>query len=84
MVFSGLFDRHPNLKVVTHHMGGMVPYFEGRVGPGWEAQFATNHLGHYALVNRLWPAISRGASIRRNTMRFSHFVPSISSRKVAA
>jgi NAD(P)-dependent dehydrogenase (short-subunit alcohol dehydrogenase family) len=30
---------------------------ETRVGPGWEAQFATNHLGHFALVNRLWPAI---------------------------
>jgi NAD(P)-dependent dehydrogenase (short-subunit alcohol dehydrogenase family) len=33
---------------------------ETRVGPGWEAQFATNHLGHFALVNRLWPAIERG------------------------
>ncbi|MFI6706492.1 SDR family NAD(P)-dependent oxidoreductase [Nonomuraea sp. NPDC050478] len=33
---------------------------ETRVGPGWELQFATNHLGHYALVNRLWPAIRRG------------------------
>lgn len=31
-----------------------------RVGPGWELQFATNHLGHFALVNRLWPAIERG------------------------
>jgi NAD(P)-dependent dehydrogenase (short-subunit alcohol dehydrogenase family) len=31
---------------------------ETRVGPGWEAQFATNHLGHFALVNRLWPAIT--------------------------
>lgn len=30
------------------------------VGPGWESQFGTNHLGHYALVNRLWPAIARG------------------------
>ncbi len=30
------------------------------VGPGWESQFGINHLGHYALVNRLWPAISRG------------------------
>jgi NAD(P)-dependent dehydrogenase (short-subunit alcohol dehydrogenase family) len=32
------------------------------VGPGWEAQFATNHLGHYALVNRLWPAIATGSA----------------------
>lgn len=31
---------------------------ETRVGPGWEAQFATNHLGHFALANRLWPAIA--------------------------
>lgn len=40
-----------------------------RVGPGWEAQFATNHLGHYALVNRLWPAIARGgATLHRTTV----------------
>jgi uncharacterized protein len=36
MVFGGLFDRHPGFKLITHHMGGMVPYFEGRVGPGWD------------------------------------------------
>ena len=36
---------------------------ETRVGPGWEAQFATNHLGHFALTNRLWPAIARGARV---------------------
>lgn len=36
LVFSGLFDKHPNIKIITHHMGGMVPYFEGRVGPGWD------------------------------------------------
>ena len=36
IVFSGLFDKHPNLKIITHHMGGMIPYFEGRVGPGWD------------------------------------------------
>lgn len=34
LVFSGLFDRHPNLKIITHHLGGMIPYFDGRVGPG--------------------------------------------------
>ena len=36
LVFSGIFDRYPNLKIITHHMGGMIPYFEGRVGPGWD------------------------------------------------
>lgn len=36
LVFAGLFDEYPALKIVTHHMGGMVPYFEGRVGPGWD------------------------------------------------
>jgi NAD(P)-dependent dehydrogenase (short-subunit alcohol dehydrogenase family) len=35
---------------------------ETRVGPGWEAQFATNHLGHYALTNRLWPLLARGGA----------------------
>jgi predicted TIM-barrel fold metal-dependent hydrolase len=35
LVFGGYFDDFPNLKIITHHMGGMIPYFEGRVGPGW-------------------------------------------------
>jgi aminocarboxymuconate-semialdehyde decarboxylase len=36
MVFSKLFDRCEGLKIITHHAGGMVPFFEGRVGPGWD------------------------------------------------
>ncbi|WP_405877559.1 SDR family NAD(P)-dependent oxidoreductase [Streptomyces sp. NBC_01136] len=41
---------------------GIMACPETRVGPGWEAQFATNHLGHYALVGRLWPAIEPGGA----------------------
>ncbi len=37
---------------------GIMACPETRVGPGWEAQFATNHLGHHALVNLLWPALA--------------------------
>jgi uncharacterized protein len=36
LVFSGLFDRHPAIKIVTHHCGGMIPYFDGRIGAGME------------------------------------------------
>lgn len=36
---------------------------ETRVGPGWEAQFATNHLGHFALVNRLRGALAPDARV---------------------
>jgi len=37
LVFSGVFDRHPDLKIVTHHLGGgMIPFFDGRIGAGME------------------------------------------------
>jgi NAD(P)-dependent dehydrogenase (short-subunit alcohol dehydrogenase family) len=42
---------------------GIMASPETRVGPGWEAQFAVNHLGHFALVNRLSPALRPGARV---------------------
>jgi len=30
-VFSGILERYPNLKIVTHHCGAMVPYFVERI-----------------------------------------------------
>lgn len=35
IVFSKMLDEMPKLKFVIHHAGGMVPFFDGRVGPGW-------------------------------------------------
>jgi predicted TIM-barrel fold metal-dependent hydrolase len=31
LVFSGIFDKYPNLKVLTHHCGGMVPFYAERI-----------------------------------------------------
>ncbi len=31
LVYSGCFDRHPDLTVITHHAGAMVPHFAGRL-----------------------------------------------------
>jgi len=36
LVFSKILDRHPDLKIIVHHFGGIVPMLEGRVGPGWD------------------------------------------------
>ena len=36
LVFGGVMDQFPDLKVLAHHLGAMVPFFEGRVGPGWD------------------------------------------------
>lgn len=44
--------------------GGVMATRERRVGPGWESQFAINHLGHFALVNRLVDPLARATSSR--------------------
>jgi NAD(P)-dependent dehydrogenase (short-subunit alcohol dehydrogenase family) len=54
---------------------GIMASPETRVGPGWEAQFATNHLGHFALVNRLWPAFTPGARVVSVSSRGHHYGP---------
>jgi predicted TIM-barrel fold metal-dependent hydrolase len=44
LVFSGLFERLPRLKIIAHHMGAMIPYFEGRIRHGW-AQLGSRSSG---------------------------------------
>lgn len=36
IVFSGMFDQLADMTIITHHLGAMIPYFEGRVGPLWD------------------------------------------------
>jgi uncharacterized protein len=36
IVFSRMLDEMPGLRFLIHHAGAMTPFFEGRVGPGWD------------------------------------------------
>ena len=42
---------------------GIMALPETRTARGWELQLATNHLGHFALVNHLWPVVAEGARV---------------------
>ena len=54
LVFSGIMDRFPGLIVVTHHLGGIIPYFEGRVGHSWDQLGArTSDEDYGAVLQRL-------------------------------
>ena len=39
LIYSGLFDELPDLKIITHHMGGMIPFFAGRITLGFRQIF---------------------------------------------
>ena len=39
LIFSGLFDSLPDLKIITHHMGGMIPFFADKIALGFEQLF---------------------------------------------
>jgi len=44
LVFSGIFEKYPNLKIVTHHCGAMVPFFAERI---------INHYNFIEMRNKL-------------------------------
>ena len=39
LIYSGIFDEMPALKIVSHHMGGMIPYFSGKINLGFRQIF---------------------------------------------
>ena len=39
LIYSGIFDELPDLKIITHHMGGMIPYFAGKIDLGFKQIF---------------------------------------------
>jgi NAD(P)-dependent dehydrogenase (short-subunit alcohol dehydrogenase family) len=54
---------HDELNILVNNAGVMACPLE-RNTPGWEMQFATNHLGHFLLTCLLAPALKAGAPTR--------------------
>jgi predicted TIM-barrel fold metal-dependent hydrolase len=57
IVFSGILDEYPNLKVIVHHTGGMLPFFSGRIE---------------ALYRNFWPLMEGegGALLKKPVMDY--------------
>jgi predicted TIM-barrel fold metal-dependent hydrolase len=54
IVFSGMLQKLPDLKVITHHLGAMAPYFDERIGLGMDQMGArTSDEDYGALLKRL-------------------------------
>ena len=54
IVFSGMLQKLPDLKIITHHLGAMAPYFDERIGLGMDQMGArTSDEDYGALLKRL-------------------------------
>ncbi|MCA9905633.1 MAG: SDR family NAD(P)-dependent oxidoreductase [Anaerolineae bacterium] len=56
-------DSQRPLHILINNAGIAVPPLM-RDERGYEAQFATNHLGHFQLTARLWPALKQAGNAR--------------------
>jgi len=59
-----LADRTDRLDLLVNNAGVMVPPVRKETADGFELQFGTNHLGHFALTGRLLPLLRNGSASR--------------------
>ena len=52
LVLSGLFDRYPTLKIITHHAGAMVPFFGSRIEAANDSLRTVMPLGYEAYLKK--------------------------------
>lgn len=56
LVFSGILDRNPDLKIISHHGGGMIPFYGKRIEMFYEQRM--RYPNNYAGVEN-WPDYDR-------------------------
>ena len=47
LVQSDIFEEYPNLKILVHHAGAMVPFFSGRINQILDEQHADDFKNFY-------------------------------------
>lgn len=60
---QAMLDTLPRLDLLINN-AGIMACPDNRVGPGWEAQFGTNHMGHFALTQALLPLLDKAQGAR--------------------
>ena len=65
LVYGGVMERFPNLRIITHHLGGMIPYYGARL-----ASFDTE-IAEYRSRNLTGgPAVTLSAPVTEYLRRF--------------
>ncbi len=49
LIYSGIFDKLPDVKIITHHYGGMIPFFAEKIAIGF-SQIASGDKDHNPLA----------------------------------
>jgi predicted TIM-barrel fold metal-dependent hydrolase len=52
LVFSGVFEKFPEIKFITHHLGGMVPFYSDRLTVHWNNGLERLGLEHFPGLTR--------------------------------
>ena len=60
---ADLAGDHEKIDLLINN-AGIMACPETRIGDNWEAQFATNHIGHFVLANELTPYLKNAGSAR--------------------
>ena len=60
---ASIQDKFSSLDLLINN-AGIMACPETRVGPGWEAQFGVNHMGHFALAQALFALLTKAEGAR--------------------
>src|SRR3972149_6177460 len=53
LVFDGLFDRFPDIRIIIHHCGAMAPFFARKIEGGYDASGPIHGMKHEGLKKPL-------------------------------